>query len=148
MNDEGGEQETADFLRQLVPLRPAVGALAVLAECERRAESSLSASRLQLRIWRVGACALAASLAVAIWKRGPEPWQPKVIIRIIHDHPLAPAPVLARASGDDSPPASCPYLILRQRVLSEGLAALPNPPAVSKPDAPLRDDGSINGTGL
>ena len=113
----GTNREVETLLRRLTPAS-ATEPTAIWAEALRRATAAQQSTRRQLWAWRATTGAIAAALAIIVWPHQPPATQ-TVGPPVVKKDP-APAPLLDVPHQDD-PPA---YLILRDRVLAQGIGAL------------------------
>jgi hypothetical protein len=131
----GAQRELADALKHL---RPATVGLDPGAMMFRAGQAS--ATR-RLRAWQAAATVLVACLAAAVALR-PDP---VVETRIVHVPADTPAATLTEAVAVDPLPPAAPIRLpfirtdadsplgMRQRVLTEGMDALPTPPPPAPP---------------
>ena len=142
--------EIEQLLGGLVPVRSTLDAATVVAEAARRSEIAARAARQQAWLWRGVAAALAASLIVMAWIQRIDPSAgdapQTTTMRALHGdspadaaNPQAGEPAMAATPADSAvPPAAGAYLVLRQRVIAQGLEALRDAPTSGA--QPIEDD--------
>ncbi len=128
------DRELELALGDLKPASPTITAMSVLEKSLQMAEQARRIARLQTWIWRAGT-AIAATLALVAWLRTTPMPTERVVIKVVHEDRASAAS--AHDSRRDVSQEARAYLILRQQVLKDGLAALPDEPVISAFSAPL-----------